>query len=52
MLKSDIIKIYKNDIINSDYIESELKKLGLEPVRWAIVDVEEDCLIISVSYVK
>lgn len=25
----------------SDYIENEIKKQGVDPIRWAIVDVKE-----------
>lgn len=32
-----------------DFIEQEIIKSGIEPLRWAIVDVEENELTISVS---
>ena len=34
---------------NVDYIEQEIIKNNIEPLRWAIVDVEGDMLTISVS---
>ena len=48
MVKSEIVKIkYTQDI---EKIESELKKDGIEPLRWAIVAVEDEELLISVSF--
>ena len=45
MHKSQIVKIKKvNDNI---LIEKELKRLGYNPIRWAVVRVEEDKLYIS-----
>jgi len=32
-----------------DFIENEIKSQGLEAIRWAIVDVEENILTLSVS---
>ena len=32
-----------------EFIEAEIVKSGIEPLRWAIVDVDDDILIISVS---
>ena len=32
-----------------DFIESEIIKSGLEPLRWAIVDVKNNELTLSVS---
>ncbi len=50
MIKSDIIKIkYTTD--NSE-IEAELQQLGITPLRWAIVEVSERELSLSVSYEK
>jgi len=48
MIKSDIIKIKcAND--NSE-IETELRHRGIIPLRWAVVEVSEKELSISVSY--
>lgn len=48
MIKSDIIKIkFTND--NSE-IEAELLRLGINPLRWAIVEVSDVELSISVAY--
>ena len=32
-----------------NFIENEIKKRGLEPVRWAIVEIEKNILTLSVS---
>lgn len=34
---------------DADFIEQEIQKSGLEPLRWAIVDVKNDVLVISAS---
>ena len=48
MITSEIIKIkYTNDI---EVVEQEIKNLGIDPLRWAIVAVVENELIISVSF--
>lgn len=49
MITSDIVKIKKTD--DNAQIENELKKIGIEPLRWAVVKVLDDELLISVSYV-
>lgn len=50
MIKSDVIKIKKIEKFDSDYVEQELSKLFSSVIRWAIVDVQENDLVISVSY--
>ena len=35
-----------------DFIENELKKRELEPLRWAKVNIENNKLLLSVSYLK
>lgn len=48
MITSEIIKIkYVND---NALIERELEKLGIRPLRWAVVKVLESELLISVSF--
>ncbi len=32
-----------------DFIEKQIKLQGLNPVRWAIVDIKEKDLVLSVS---
>ncbi|CCY63881.1 unknown [Clostridium sp. CAG:967] len=52
MIKSEIVKIKKLEKFDNIYIEKELLKLGKAPLRWAITDIVDDYLIISVSYVE
>ena len=48
MIKSETIKIkYTND---NSVIEQELKNMGIEPLRWAVIEVDENTLTLSVSY--
>ena len=50
MIKSDIIKIPRIENFDNDYIENELSKKFAVVIRWAVVDVEENELVVSVSY--
>lgn len=51
MIKSGIIKIKKIKDFDNLYIEKELIKLNKNPIRWAIIDITADFLVVSVSYV-
>ncbi len=44
------IKIKNTNSLNTEYIESEMKKLGIVPLRWAIVNADENCLVVSAAY--
>ena len=47
---SKTIKIISNNMPPKvDFIENEIIKQGLEPLRWAIVDVNQNVLTLSVS---
>ncbi len=35
-----------------DNIEQELKKLGFDVLRWAVVEVKESVLVVSLSYIS
>lgn len=48
---SENIKIKNIKEFSTEYIEGELKNLGFDFIRWAIVDVQEDFFIVCVSYV-
>lgn len=52
MITTDTIKIKKTEIFDNNYIESELAKLGKNPVRWALIDVDDRFLTVSVSYIN
>lgn len=49
MIKSDIVKIPRIENFDNDYVEQELAKLFSSVIRWAVVDIQENNLIISVS---
>lgn len=50
---SKTIKITSDKMPPSvDFIENEIKKLNMEPIRWAIVDVNNKELTLSVSALK
>ena len=50
MIKSEIIKIDKISKFDNIYIEQAIEKLGITPVRWAVVDISKTKICISVSY--
>ena len=50
MIKSDIVKIPRIENFDNDYVEQELAKFFSSVIRWAIVDVQGNDLVISVSY--
>ncbi len=50
MIISEIVKIKFTN--NNTEIESLLKKIGITPIRWAIVDADNTALTVSVSYIK
>lgn len=50
MILSKQVEIDKAADLNSEYIESELQRLGIVPLRWAIVEVLRDKYVLSVSY--
>lgn len=52
MILSDTVKIKKIEAFDNSYIEAELKRLGKGPVRWALIDIDNDFLTVSVSYIN
>lgn len=50
MIKSETINIKKIANFDNLYIENELKKLHSSIVRWALIEVNDDFLTISLSY--
>lgn len=52
MIKSEIIKIKKIENFDNLYIESELKKLVSDVVRWAVIEVDEEFLSVNISYLE
>ena len=49
MLKSKIIKIANKDNLDNSYIEKELSKTCQSIIRWAIIDLNDKTITISVS---
>jgi len=49
MIKSDIVKINKISNFDDIYIEKELSKKYSEIIRWAVVEVNETDIVLSVS---
>ena len=52
MIKSTVVKIKKINEFENLYIEAQLNKLYKDVVRWAVVDVSESDIFVSVSYVE
>ena len=44
------VKIPKIQNLDSEYIENYLKNSGYDVIRWAITDVGENEITVSVSY--
>lgn len=51
MIKSKIVKINKIENFDNSYIEKELLKRFKDFVRWAVVDISEKDIVISVSFI-
>lgn len=47
---NDEIKIPKISHLTSDYIEQELEKRKIIPIRWAIVKVGKESYTLNVSF--
>ena len=47
---SEIINIKNNGNPTTEYVEAELKKRGIIPLRWAIVKIGNDFFTINVAY--
>ena len=50
--ESLLIEIPNNGIPTSEYIEEELIKRNINPLRWAIVNVSDTMYTISVTNLK
>lgn len=49
---SDTVNIINNGNPGTEYIEEELEKLGISPLRWAIVKISKDFFTIDTAYAK
>ena len=49
---SELVEIKKNGNPTTEYIEKELTKLNINPLRWAIVSVSDTIYKVSVANLK
>ena len=49
---SKTVNIKNNGSPCTEYIENELNKLGIDPIRWAIVKISKEFFTIDTAYVK
>lgn len=49
---SELIEIPNNGIASVEYIEQELTKRNINPLRWAIVHVDDKIYTVSVANLK
>ena len=49
---SEILNIPNNGNPSTEYIENELAKKGILPLRWAIVKISKDFFTINCAYDK
>ena len=49
---SENINIKNTGEPSTEYVETELKKSGIVPLRWAIVKISKDFFTINVAYDK
>ena len=52
MIISKIVKINNNNSPSTEYIEGELLALGIKPLRWAIVNIDDEYYYVCVAYDK
>lgn len=48
-ITSKLIEIEANLPVDNIFIENKLTKMGIEPLRWAVVKVSENILTISLA---
>ena len=48
-VESEIVEIKNNDNPTTEYIEKELTKLNISPLRWSIVHVSDKMFRVSVA---
>ena len=52
MIISENIDLNLLKPVNAKGIEKELKNKGIDPLRWAIVNIENNVFTVNVSYIK
>ena len=51
-VESNLVEIPNNNNPSTEYIEEELTKLNINPLRWAIVHVSDKIYTVSVANLK
>ena len=51
-VESILVEIPNNNNPSTEYIESELTKLNINPLRWAVVHVSDKIYRVSVANLK
>ena len=51
-VESTLVEIPNNGKPTTEYIESELTKLNINPLRWAVVHVSDKMYTVSVANLK
>ena len=52
MITSKEIKIRKIEEFSAQHVNDELKKLGLDVLRWAITDIDDEFYTVNISIVE
>ena len=52
MIYSKDVKIKIIDNLNSEYIETELKNMGFDVLRWAITEIDEKYYTVNLAVVS
>ena len=50
----DTIIKFKSDVMppKNSYIEEKIRQYGIDPIRWAIIEINENELTLSVAGIK
>jgi len=49
-IESRTIKLKNIGTFSTEYFEEELKKQKINPIRWAVIKIEEDLCYLNVAY--
>lgn len=52
MIESTVVKIKRNTVLETSYIEQELSKLFDNVIRYAVVEITDNDILLNVSYEK
>ena len=52
MITSKEIKIKKLDEFSAQYVNKELEKMGLDVLRWAVAEVDDNFYTLSIAIVE